>query len=263
MTRHVRFCYNTLMFKAKTDRIGKLAELFPDVVTELERIFIAPTNLYLDWQNIIHWQDRLGWHIDAKRLKQFLDSFDAVKVVSLYTGTLDGHERSQKEIEDFKEMDYRVETKPVKIMPYSIDASSVPANSPALLQPFIKKPLLSILNLETIEYLNGQLGNLNKQGILQIEDKKCNFDVEIGRDMFLDLANDKASCFVLWSGDSDFVDPVTAIMEAKKSAFLFATSGRVSAELSGLNVPIFEIKKIKEFICWKRELPQSILSKIS
>jgi uncharacterized LabA/DUF88 family protein len=250
------------MFKAKTERIGKLAELFPDVIAELDRIFVAPTNIYIDWQNVIHWQDRLGWHIDAKRLKQFLDSFDAVEVVSLYTGTLDGDKKSHKNIEDFKEMDYRVETKPVKIMPYSIDASSVPANSPALLQPFIKKPFLSILNLETIEYLNSQLGNLNKQGILKIEDRKCNFDVEIGRDMFLNFAGDKTACFILWSGDSDFVDPVTAIMEAGKSVFLFATSGRVSAELSELNVPIFEIKKIKEFICWKKELPELIWSKI-
>ena len=251
------------MFKAKTERIEKLAELFPDVVAELDRIFVAPTNIYLDWQNVIHWQDKLGWHIDAKRLKQFLDSFDTINVVSLYTGTLDGDEKSHKNIEDFKEMDYRVETKLVKIMPYSIDVSSVPANSPALLQPFIKKPLLSVLNLETIEYLNSQLGKLNKQGIVQIEDKKCNFDVEIGRDMFLDLANDKAACFILWSGDSDFVDPVTAITEAGKTVFLFATSGRVLSDLSALNVPIFEIKKIKEFICWKKELPQSILSKIS
>ena len=250
------------MFQAKTERIRKLAGLFPDVVTELDRIFVAPTNIYIDWQNVIHWQDKLGWHIDAKRLKQFLDSFDAVSVVSLYTGTLDGDGRSYQSIEDLREMKYRVETKPVKIMPYSIDASSVPANSPALLQPFIKKPLLSVLNLETIEYLNSQLANLNKQGIMQIEDKKCNFDVEIGRDMFLDLAGNKAACFILWSGDSDFVDPVTAIMEAKKSVFLFATSGRVSSELSELNVPVFEIKKIKEFICWKKELPQSIWSKI-
>ena len=159
-------------------------------------------------------------------------------------------------------MGYRVETKPVKIMPYSIDVSSISLNSPTLLQPFIKKPLLSILNLETIEFLNTQLGNLNKQGLIHLEDRKCNFDVEIGRDMFLDLERGKTGCFILWSGDSDFADPVEAITKVGKKVFLFATSGRVSAELSELNVPVFEIKKIKEFICWPKELPESIKNKI-
>lgn len=250
------------MFIPKTDRIRKLAALFPEVVRELDRLFVAPTHIYLDWQNVMHWQDRIGWHIDAKRLKQFLDSFDAVEFVSLYTGTLDGNEKSHQSIEEFQEMAYRIETKPVKIMPYSIDVSSVALNSPALLQPFIKKSLLSVLTLETIEYLNGQLSKMNKQGILHLEDRKCNFDVEIGRDMFLDLAGNKTACFILWSGDSDFADPVTAIMKAKKSVLLFATSGRVSAELSELRVPVFEIKKIKEFICWTREIPQDVLDKM-
>jgi uncharacterized LabA/DUF88 family protein len=232
------------------------------VVAELDRIFDDSTHIYLDWQNVIHWQDRLGWHIDKKRMKQFLDSFSGVRNVSLYTGTLGGNEKSLEDIEKFRELGYKLETKPVKIMPYSIDASSVPSNSPALLQPFIKKPFLSALTLETIEYLNGQLANLNKQGITQIEDRKCNFDVEIGRDMFLDLESGKVECFILWSGDSDFVDPINAIRAAGKRVFLFATSGRVSSELSELKVPVFEIKKMREFICWNREIPQSVRTKI-
>ena len=63
------------MFVAKTPRIQKLAELFPEIVKELEGIFNVPTNVYIDWQNVIHWQNKLGWHIDAKRLKQFFTAF--------------------------------------------------------------------------------------------------------------------------------------------------------------------------------------------
>lgn len=236
--------------------------MFPETITELELIFDVPTNIYIDWQNVIHWQDKLEWRINAKRLKQFFDSFDTIRIISLYTGTLDGNAKSEEGTATLAELGYRLQTKPVKIMPYSIDASSVPPNSPALLQPFIKKPLLSMLNLETITYLNNQFGKLNKQGILSLEDRKCNFDVEIGRDIFLDLERKKADCFILWSGDSDFVDPINAIMHIKKKVFLFATSGRVSAELSEMKVPVFEIKKIKEFICWPKDLPQSIRSKL-
>jgi hypothetical protein len=130
-------------------------------------------------------------------LKQFFDSFDTIKVISLYTGTLDGDGKSEEDIKSFNDMGYRIQTKPVKVMPYSIDTLSIILNSPTLLQPFIKKPFLSVLNIETIEYLNKHLENLNKQGILFLEDRKCNFDVEIGRDMFLDLERNKAECFIL------------------------------------------------------------------
>ena len=250
------------MFIPKTKKIEELAKIFPDVIKELEKILANPTNVYIDWANVIHWQDKLGWHIHTKRLKQFFDSFDKIKTVYIYTGTLNSNEKSRKDVWELKKMNYRVETKLVKIMPYSIDASSVPINSPALLQPFIKKPLLSVLNIKTIEYLNEFFSNLNKQGILQLEDRKCNFDVEIGRDIFLDLNKGEVDHFILWSGDSDFANTIDAVTQANKKVFLFATSGRVSAELSELKTPVFEIKKIKEFICWPKEIPQAIKNKI-
>ncbi len=251
------------MFKPKTKRIEKLAEIFTKTISELEKVFDRPTNIYIDWQNVIHWQEKLGWHVSSKRFKQLLDSFDTVQKVHLYTGILDSNAKSVQEKEELEAMGYSVHTKSVKIMPHSIDTSSIKANSPTLLEPFIKKPLLSALNVETIEYLNRQLTNLNKQGIKVLEDMKCNFDVEMGRDIFLDLERNSVECFVVLSGDSDFVDPIQAIADQAKQSYIFATSGRVSSELSEMNVPIFEIKKVREFICWPKELSNSITTKIS
>ena len=110
--------------------------------------------------------------------------------------------------------------------------------------------------------MNNFFGDLNKQGIFHLEDKKCNFDVEIGRDIFLDLNKDDIDNFVLWSGDSDFVDPINAVRKAKKEVILFSTSGRISSELAELKMLVFEIKKIKEFVCWPKEIPQSVRDKI-
>jgi len=98
---------------------------------------------------------------------------------------------------------------------------------------------------------------MNKKGIYAIEDFKCNFDVEIGRDMTIDLERDDADTFVLWSGDSDFHDPLNEILSSGEKAILFATARAVSKELNSLKpngLMIFDIKKIKEFICWKREI---------
>jgi len=245
------------MFQAKTERIKKLSQKYPDRILELEKIFDKKTNIYIDFANVIRWQDKLKWHIDLKRLKQFLDSFDTINLVKFYSGTIIGEEESEKFIEDIKKMNYDVHTKPVKIMNLSIDVSSIPIDSPILLRDFIRKPLLAKFDLETIEYLNKKLKELNDKGIKFIEDLKCNFDVEIGRDMLLDYEKNGIENFVLWSGDSDFADPINQLLNDGKKVILFATARKVASELNELKkkgLLIFDIQKIRNFICWKKEI---------
>ena len=108
-----------------------------------------------------------------------------------------------------------------------------------------------------MERLNNELKLLNQQGILQIDDYKCNFDVEIGRDMLRDYDNDGFDNFVLWSGDSDFAEPINQLLDDQKKVVLFATARRVATELNDLRpkgLLIFDIQKIREFICWKKEM---------
>ena len=245
------------MFEPKTDRIKELAKKYPNRIKELMGIFDKKTNIYIDFANVIRWQDKLKWHIDLKRLKQFFDSFDTINLVKFYSGTLVGNIASEKFIEDIRSMKYDVHTKPVKIMNLSIDVSSIPIDSPILLRDFIRKPLLAKFDLETIEYLNKKLKELNDKGIKFIEDLKCNFDVEIGRDMLLDYEKNGIENFVLWSGDSDFVDPINQLLNDGKKVILFATARKVASELNELKkkgLLIFDIQKIRNFICWKKEI---------
>lgn len=141
-------------------------------------------------------------------------------------------------------------------MQLSIDVSSISSSSPEILKNFIRAPLLKKLKVEAIEFLNNQLKGLNQQGILFVQDLKCNFDVEIGRDMLLDYEKNKIENFILWSGDSDFADPVQ-LLEDDKKVVLFATARRIASELNELQEKglfIFDIQKIRNFICWKREI---------
>ena len=250
------------MFKPKTEKIEKLAKLFSKIISDLGLIFDGPTNIYIDWSNVIHWQDSLRWNIDVKRMKQFFDSFDTIRSVKIYTGTLEGNQQSEDFIPELQAMGYHVTTKPVKLMKISIDVSSVSKDSPVILKSFVKKSLLSKLNIETIEYFNTKLEAFNKQGILYIEEPKCNFDVEMGRDMLRDFDNDSIKNYILWSVDSDFAGPINQIRNDGKNAVIFATSGKVSPELDDTGTFVFDIKKIKEFICWPRDLSQSIKDKI-
>jgi len=245
------------MFKAKTDRIRALAERYPQRIDELERVFDRRTNVYIDYANVKPWATKLGWHVDVKRLKQFLDSFDTINSIRLYQGTLTGDTESEQFVRDVKDYGYDLTTKPVKIMRLSIDVSSIPANSPDILKNFIRTPLLRTLRLEAIEYLNKQLQELNRRGTRDLEDRKCNFDVEIGRDMLLDYAAHGIKNFVLWSGDSDFVDPLRQLIDDGMKVSVFATARRVAAEFGELvkrGLFIYDIQKIRNFICWKREM---------
>ncbi|MEK9143315.1 MAG: NYN domain-containing protein [Patescibacteria group bacterium] len=251
------------MFDPKTDRIAKLARIYPGRIKELSAILTKKTNVYLDWSNMFHWSTKLNWHIDVKRLKQLLSSFTTIHAVNLYTGILKGDDGSEQFAANAQSYDYIVVTKPVKIMRLSTDISGIPLNSPTILENFIKKPLLRKLNIETIEFLNGKLKELYDQGTKYLEVRKCNFDVEIGRDMLLDFERNSIDTYILWSGDSDFADPVIQLRKDKKQVFIFATSRRVSVELQETNAPIFDIQKIRNFICEPSEIQPDIRGKLS
>ena len=63
--------------------------------------------------------------------------------------------------------------------------------------------------------------------------------------------------FILWSGDSDFADPINQLLDDGKKVILFATARKVASELNELKkkgLLIFDIQKIRNFICWKKEI---------
>ena len=250
------------MFKPSTKKIKILAKIYPQRIKELKSIFRKNTSVYIDFANVYHWQRKLKWHIDLKRLKQLFNSFDTIQLIRFYNGLLQGDEKSEKIIKKAKDLGYIVTSKPVKKMHLSIDVSGIPKNSPVILQKFIKKSLLRKFSIETIEYLNNQLEELNKRGIKTIEHWKCNFDVEIGRDMLIDHQQNKIDSFVLWSGDSDFADPVNQLLRDKKSVTIFATARRISPELASTGALIFELWKIKDFICWNKEISKQVKGKL-
>lgn len=244
------------MFKPKNEKIAELAKKYPYRIQELEKIFDKKTNIYIDFANVFQWQEKLGWHISLKRLKQLMGSFTTINQIKFYSGTLIGDMKSERIIAEAKALEYEVVTKPVKIMRLSIDISSIAPESPEILKQFIRDSLLKKLNIETIKFLNNRLRELNQQGVMFIEDLKCNFDVEIGRDMLLDYHKDMVQNFILWSGDSDFADPLRQLLLDGKKVGIFATVRRIATELNELKKSglfIFEIQKIRDFICWPRD----------
>ena len=85
------------MFKPKVQKVELLAKLFPARIKELEELLGMQTKIYIDFANVRPWSEKLAWHVEPSRVKQFLDSFDTVKDVRIYNGTLAGDKNSEYE----------------------------------------------------------------------------------------------------------------------------------------------------------------------
>jgi uncharacterized LabA/DUF88 family protein len=235
-------------FNPVNKSVEEFAKKNPERIAQLESFFDRHTHLYIDYANV---RKRLGWFIDMQRVKDLLESFPEIKCVRLYFGTMAGPGGSEGFLNFLRKVGYKVLTKPVKVMKLPIDVTSINPKSPDLLLHFVSETLIRNLKVDAIEYLNDQLRALNKQGVTYLEHPKCNFDVEIASDMRVDHILKKCETFCLWSGDSDFADPVKQLLDDKQKVILFGTAGKISHELNDLRkdgLQIFDIKKLRTLI---------------
>lgn len=245
------------MFKTENPKIqyiyNKYNEIYPNRMNQFESILDWNTSIYLDEANIFNWQKKLWWCIDYKRLYQFFKSFDSVKDIHIYKWTLNWDKDSLKEIYKLWGIWYNVCTKDVKIMEKNIDISVLKSkNDPFLLKSFIRQSLLQKFTDTETSMLNSFLDNLNKNWILTIQDKKCNFDVEMWVEILLDLERWNCDNFLIWSADSDFQDVIEKIKKSCKSISVFWVSWLISKEINHSWIFIYDINKIKNFICWNK-----------
>jgi uncharacterized LabA/DUF88 family protein len=250
------------IFNPKTARLEKLAGLFPNRINELESLFDKNTIIYIDFGNIFRWSEKLKWIIDLKRLKQLLNSFSTIKSVKIYYGIDSSIQESIDWIEEVKRLNYNVITKEVKKISISINVTGTSLDSPDVLKKFINPELLSNLTIQNIEQINTRLLEINHQGINVFQKSKCNFDVEIALDMIIDAKDNNADNFILWSGDSDFTAIINKLRTLHKKIILFNTARRVSYELSQTKVYIYDIQKIKNFICRPKFIQKDVKDKI-
>ena len=218
-------------------------------ISELKSWMDGPTHVYIDYANVRAKCERKGWELDFAKLRGLFKSLGNVKRSTIYFGTIVGNRGSEGFLAMAKKLGFEIETKPVKFMRLSIDVSGIPKNSPAVIKNFVEPCLLRKLKVEAIEYLNGQLRELNNAGMNQIEMMKCNFDVEIARDMLLDHELKDVGTFCLWSGDSDFARPILHLLDAKKRVVVI--SDGISPELNDLKAEglrFYDIKKLRDII---------------
>ena len=91
------------------------------------------------------------------------------------------------------------------------------------------------------ENLRDHMDDLHKSGIV-IEEPKCNFDVEMTMDMLDDI--DKATAFILFSGDSDMRAPLERLKVKGKKIGIVGVRGKVAGELHSIKDKFFDFGKL-------------------
>lgn len=216
-----------------------------------EKWFVGRTAIYIDYANLVGAQGKTGWRIDISKLKRFFNQFSQVETVRFYYGLLEGEKTSEQFLKQVEKFGFETIIKPVKLIKKSIDVSGTDAGSPAILKNFIRNTFIRILDIETIEFINSKLANLNKTGKLFLLDRKCNFDVEISVDMALDF--DKYDTFVLFSGDSDFADLIKRFRLKGKRILVFAHRGTIATEIFEEGAKVFDLSKLRNQLCWNKD----------
>jgi uncharacterized LabA/DUF88 family protein len=229
-----------------------VAKTSAERLKELQNLFVGDTYVYVDFANVRKHCSQLGWSMDLRKLKAALDSTGKVKSARIYFGTIVGDKKSEGFGARIRKEGFEFRTKPVKFIDISLNVSSVSPQSPEILKNFIDPNLIRLLRVEAVEYLNGQLSTLNKQGTYSLQKMKCNFDVEMATDIRLDNALKKAQTFCIWSGDSDFAHPILQLLNEKRNVVVISKG--IATELNDLKpegMIHYDIRKLTELLSLK------------
>ena len=176
---------------------------------------------YLDLSNMFGWQDSLKWKFSIYSVIKQLFKIKTVKEIRIYYGV---NHRDFTKSNNFHKMlrskGAIVINKPVKWIRKQITKNL-----------FVKYRTLELFDGNAHSKLDELIEYLQEQKIV-IAEPKCNFDVEIALDM-LDVV-DKVSGILLFSGDSDFKEPLNRLKLKGKNIYLFGVRGQVAKELWGV-----------------------------
>lgn len=197
--------------------------------------------VYLDLTNIFHWQDTLGWKFRIEDLIEQLLSYPNIKEVKVYYGF---NHRDEKNSEAFhnriKKAGAILKTKPMKFIIKDIHDGM-----------FFQRKTMTLLDGAVKNKISELIHQLHKSEIV-IEEPKCNFDVEIAMDILDDA--DKVTGIMLFSGDSDFLEPLQRLKVKGKHVGIVGVRGKVADELHKVKDKYIDFGK---FYTGKKTYPDS------
>jgi len=176
---------------------------------------------YLDLTNMFHWQDVLGWKFRIEDVINQLFSFPNIKEVKVYYGL------NKRDLENSEAFHNRIKktgailrTKQMKFIQKDINEGL-----------FFQRRTMTLFDGPVKGKIQELINELQKSGII-IEEPKCNFDVEMAMDMLDDA--EKITATILFSGDSDLVNPLERLKVKGKKIAVVGVRGQVAGELHNI-----------------------------
>ncbi|MBU4023235.1 NYN domain-containing protein [Patescibacteria group bacterium] len=199
---------------------------------------------YLDLTNMFHWQDVLGWKFRIEDAISQLFTFQNIKEVKIYYGK---NEKDLKNSEAFhnriKKTGAILKTKSMKFIFKTIEEGM-----------FFQRKTLTLFDGGVKNKIYELIDELQKSGIA-IEEPKCNFDVEIAMDMLDDI--EKLTAVLLFSGDSDLLEPLERLKVQGKKIGVVGVRGKVAGELHNIKDKYIDFGK---FYTGKRAYKRAYIS---
>jgi uncharacterized LabA/DUF88 family protein len=242
------------------------------------------TLVIIDWANVYGWfsdprsKNYLGWEIDVKKLFDHLSIYPEIYDKRLYQGIENGNKRSESFGIEAKSIGYNLISKEVKWVPVSLDKSHFKkvikelfdvldgiknTNSDIATRLYELKgkiedrlssyELIEGLDLE-LKKLNIGIDDLQKHLSEPVLRRKCDFDVEIARDIFNMSAD--FNQLILFSGDGDFsalVDDLT--IKGKKVIVVFAQGHKGKEYKNQKGLFLCTVENLKANICAENNIP--------
>ena len=202
------------------------------------------TLVVVDWANVHGWSKSLKWNVGIGELFSYMKSYVEVFEQRFYHGVDSKKEWSCKIKEDASNAGFTVVSKEVKWTPVYLNkqnhfkkvikelfdvldeikiTNSDIANSLYTLKDKIEDSSYELIGQQDqkLKTLNESIDELQKNLQEPVLRMKCDFDVEIARDIF-NLSND-FSTLVLFSGDGDYSALVEdLVLKGKKVIVVFA-----------------------------------------
>ncbi|MCG2690101.1 NYN domain-containing protein [Candidatus Parcubacteria bacterium] len=185
----------------------------------------------IDWANVYGWTNKLKWEVCPQKLLNFLKSYSNIFDIRFYFGVEKGNKKSEDFQKEIQKIGFNLISKEVKWVPISPNFSSWKDKENIISTNDFKDSDGHPVFQEVIKFRN-ELHDLIKKG--KFVRRKCDFDVEITKDILTNIEN--FDTLILFSGDGDYKAIIEYLLDNKKGAVVvhpFGLRGREYNDLLG------------------------------
>ncbi len=201
----------------------------------------------IDWANVYGWSNNLGWQVDPQKLYDYLKNYPDIFDIRFYFGIEKGNKKSEQFQENIKNIGYTLISKEVKWIPLKLNITHFRTKDGKI------KNIENALGSSSWEVFKELLEKeIQKPFKGQFCRRKCDFDVEITKDILINI--DKFDSLILFSGDGDYKDIVEYSLSNNKQVIVVHPFGLRGKEYNELlardkNRPyLCAVEKLTSFI---------------